>query len=309
MSGDRHDMSDAEWEILRSVLPQKHQGPRRVHDRRVMNGIFFVLRTGTPWRDRPERYSPNTTCFNRLQPVERERHLGVDHGAASRACGRRRRGRRRPARLGSPAHGGFVLGARVHRHGAPPQVGLSRGGRTTKVQLGLDGKEMARTMFLTPGQAADCRQAEALLAGLGRDETVIGDLACDTDAVLELIGEEVGATAVIPSRSSRKSPRALDRATYRERNLVEKVLRQDQGVPQGRHAPRQDGPQLPVRGASGGQPLPAPEAVPLVLAESLDCGRSGTLIWRNPTFASKRFLNPGTSVCKRVNDWSGVRQC
>ncbi len=65
MSGDRHDMSDAEWEILRSVLPQKHQGPRRVHDRRVMNGILFVLRSGTPWRDLPERYGPYTTCFNR----------------------------------------------------------------------------------------------------------------------------------------------------------------------------------------------------------------------------------------------------
>ncbi|MCY4139058.1 MAG: transposase [Rhodobacteraceae bacterium] len=58
MSGDRHDMSEAEWAILHSVLPHKHQGPERVHDRRVMNGIFFVLRTGTPWRDLPERYGP-----------------------------------------------------------------------------------------------------------------------------------------------------------------------------------------------------------------------------------------------------------
>ena len=65
MSGDRHDMSDAEWEILRSILPQKHQGPKRKHDRRVMNGIFFVLRTGTPWRDLPERYGPHSTFFNR----------------------------------------------------------------------------------------------------------------------------------------------------------------------------------------------------------------------------------------------------
>ncbi|MXY34147.1 MAG: transposase [Boseongicola sp. SB0664_bin_43] len=63
--GDRHDVSDAEREILRSVLPRKHQGPRRVHDRRVMNGIFFVLRTGTPWRDLPERHGPCTTCFDR----------------------------------------------------------------------------------------------------------------------------------------------------------------------------------------------------------------------------------------------------
>ena len=46
MSGERHDMSEAEWAILHWVLPKKHQDPERVHDRRVMNGIFVVLRTG-----------------------------------------------------------------------------------------------------------------------------------------------------------------------------------------------------------------------------------------------------------------------
>ncbi|MCY3877464.1 MAG: transposase [Rhodobacteraceae bacterium] len=58
-------MSEVEWEILHSVLPRKHQGPERVHDRRVMNGVFFVLRTGTPWRDLPERFGPRATCCNR----------------------------------------------------------------------------------------------------------------------------------------------------------------------------------------------------------------------------------------------------
>ena len=35
-------------------------------DRKVLNGIFFVLRTGTPWRDLPERYGPYTTVYNRF---------------------------------------------------------------------------------------------------------------------------------------------------------------------------------------------------------------------------------------------------
>ena len=65
MSGERHDMSEAEWEMFHSVLLHKHQSRERVHDRRVMNGIFFVLRTGMPWRDLPERYGPYTTCYNR----------------------------------------------------------------------------------------------------------------------------------------------------------------------------------------------------------------------------------------------------
>ena len=32
MSGDRHDMTDAEWQILRSVLSHKHQGPEPIND-------------------------------------------------------------------------------------------------------------------------------------------------------------------------------------------------------------------------------------------------------------------------------------
>ena len=71
MSGDRFDMSEAEWEILRSVLPDKHRGPERVHDRKVKNGIFFVLRIGTPWRDLPERYGLYTACYNRYIPWRR----------------------------------------------------------------------------------------------------------------------------------------------------------------------------------------------------------------------------------------------
>ena len=37
----------------------------RVDDRRVVNGIFYILRTGSPWRDLPERYGPYTTVYNR----------------------------------------------------------------------------------------------------------------------------------------------------------------------------------------------------------------------------------------------------
>jgi transposase len=38
----------------------------RVDDRKIMNAIFYVLRTGMPWRDLPERYGPYTTAYNRF---------------------------------------------------------------------------------------------------------------------------------------------------------------------------------------------------------------------------------------------------
>ena len=61
----RFDLTDEEWAILEPLIPTARQS-RRADDRRIMNGIFFVLRTGIPWRDLPERYGPYTTAYNRF---------------------------------------------------------------------------------------------------------------------------------------------------------------------------------------------------------------------------------------------------
>src|ERR1700727_2473897 len=60
----RYELSDYEWTAIKSMLPNKPRGVRRVNDRRVLNGIFWVLRSGAPWRDLPESYGPHTTCYN-----------------------------------------------------------------------------------------------------------------------------------------------------------------------------------------------------------------------------------------------------
>ena len=61
----RYDLTEAEWRLIEPLLPNKPRGVPRVEDRRVINGIFYVLRTGSPWRDLPERYGPYTTVYNR----------------------------------------------------------------------------------------------------------------------------------------------------------------------------------------------------------------------------------------------------
>jgi transposase len=61
----RFDLSDKEWALIEPLLPSGLRGARRTDDRRILNGIFYVLRAGCPWRDLPERYGPYTTCYNR----------------------------------------------------------------------------------------------------------------------------------------------------------------------------------------------------------------------------------------------------
>ena len=65
----RFDLTDEEWSIIEPLLPGAEGGQvgrPREDDRRILNGIFFVLRSGTPWRDLPDRYGPYTTVYNRF---------------------------------------------------------------------------------------------------------------------------------------------------------------------------------------------------------------------------------------------------
>ena len=61
----RFDLSDEEWAVLEPLLPKSRKSAR-ADDRKIMNAIFYVLRTGMPWRDLPERYGPYTTVYNRF---------------------------------------------------------------------------------------------------------------------------------------------------------------------------------------------------------------------------------------------------
>jgi transposase len=62
----RYELTDKEWTAIKPMLPNKPRGVPRVSDRRVLNGIFWVLRSGAPWRDLPQEFGPYTTCYNRF---------------------------------------------------------------------------------------------------------------------------------------------------------------------------------------------------------------------------------------------------
>src|SRR5262249_52955251 len=73
----RYDLTDFEWSVIEPVLPMDRRGPKPRDNRRVLNGIFWVLRTGAPWRDLPERYGPYTSAYNRFN---RWRKAGIWDG-------------------------------------------------------------------------------------------------------------------------------------------------------------------------------------------------------------------------------------
>jgi transposase len=62
----RYELSDYERTAIKPMLPNKLRGVPRVNDRRMLNGILWVLRPVPPWLDLQAPCGPRTTCYNRL---------------------------------------------------------------------------------------------------------------------------------------------------------------------------------------------------------------------------------------------------
>jgi transposase len=215
--GGRYDLTDFEWSVIEPLLPNKPRGVPRVEDRRVLNGIFWVLRSGAPWRDLPERYGPYTTCYNRFN---RWRKAGVWDRLMDAV---------------SEAYDGDIQMidssvVRVHQHAANVKkhdrvhcMGRSRGGLTTKVHALTDARGLPIKLALTPGQAHDANGADMLLTGLPDGATLLGDKAYDADWIRAAI-EAQGAAPNIPDKVNRKHRHCFSKTLYKERNHVERFF-------------------------------------------------------------------------------------
>jgi transposase len=193
----RYELSDSEWATIKPFLPNKSRGVPRVNDRRVLNGIFWVLRSGAPWRDLPVCYGPRTTCYNRFVRWRRAGVWGriMDSLAA--------------------AHDAAVQMidtsiVRVHQHAAciarnrSQSMGRSRGG-------------------FTAGEAHDNRLALSLLSRLRSGSMLLADRGYDADWI-RAFATERGAWANVPPRSNRREPICFSPHLYRARNLVERFF-------------------------------------------------------------------------------------
>lgn len=65
---ERHDISDAQWALIAPLLPgQRGQwGGIAKDNRKFINGVFWILRAGAPWRDLPSRYGKWGTVYQRF---------------------------------------------------------------------------------------------------------------------------------------------------------------------------------------------------------------------------------------------------
>ncbi|CAM5272612.1 IS5 family transposase IS427 [Aquamicrobium terrae] len=212
----RYELANLEWSAIKPFLPNKPRGVPRVNDRRVLNGIFWVLRSGAPWRDLPQAFGPYTTCYNRFV---RWRRAGVWERIMNALAS---------------AHDATVQMidtsiVRVHQHAAcianngGQHMGRSRGGLTSKIYVVVDANGLPVRLGLTGGQAHDNRLCSILLGNLPQDGRLLADRGYDADWIRAFVAER-GAWANIPAKRNRKDPICFSAYLYRDRNLVERFF-------------------------------------------------------------------------------------
>ncbi len=61
----RHRLTDEQWKLIGDIFPLPANTGRPPRDRReILDGIFWILRTGAPWRDLPKEFGPWKTVWD-----------------------------------------------------------------------------------------------------------------------------------------------------------------------------------------------------------------------------------------------------
>lgn len=70
----RHELTDTQWQRIAPLI-RRHGRSSKLGDRSFVNAVVFMLKTGTPWRDLPDRYGHWKTVYNRFASWSKGGHF------------------------------------------------------------------------------------------------------------------------------------------------------------------------------------------------------------------------------------------
>lgn len=75
----RHELNDSQWERIAALLPPMTgaMGPPSKSNRNMINAMVWIVRTGAPWRDLPERFGPWKSVYSRFSRWQKRGILKV----------------------------------------------------------------------------------------------------------------------------------------------------------------------------------------------------------------------------------------
>ena len=234
---NRRDLSEQQWARLAPILPPEKPdtGHPNLEHRPILNGMLWINRTGAPWRDLPERYGKWTTVSSRFYRWQKA-------GIWQRILDQLQNQADSQGKLDWEIH--YVDGTivRAHQHAAGAKgsqaeteaLGRSQGGFSTKIHVRADGNGNPLTFVLTAGQRHEAIAFERLMTqtaiqrpGRGRPKQrprrLVADKGYSSRRIRAYLRHR-GIHHTIPHKANEHRTGPFDRAAYRSRNLVERLI-------------------------------------------------------------------------------------
>ena len=181
----------------------------------MIEAMLHRLRAGCPWRDLPSGFGPWSSVYTRWS---RWNHSGLWQKILAILAGDGAVGELRHL---DSTHIKVHQDANACEAQCFQAVGRTKGGRNTKLTALVDGAGRAVQMALAPGQRADVKAAEEILAPRGK--RIVADKGYDSDPLRRKLGVEDVATC-IPAKSNRRGRVPFHRGYYRLRHRVENLF-------------------------------------------------------------------------------------
>lgn len=179
----------------------------------MVSAIFYVLRTGIPWRDLPAEFGPWGSVYTRFR---RWRQAGL----FARMLALVAKGAKGELRHLDCSH------IKLHQDGTNPAggqclqaIGRTKGGINTKLAAVVDGRGRAVALSLAAGQRHDLYAIEPVLPSL-RGRRAVADKGFDADSFRARLFRQ-RTRLCIPPKRTRRRPVAFHRGYYRRRHRVE----------------------------------------------------------------------------------------
>ena len=217
---ERYCLTKTQEEIIKPLLPvPKSTGRPGLNPLTVFNAILWILSSGAAWRDLPPQFGNWNSIYHKFREwcaddvfenilqalvANTEKYLLVE--IDSTFC-------------------------KVHQHAASARkkhgnqaIGVSRGGKTTKIHALVTENFQLIGLLLTGGQIHDSECAIELLSKVKLEgKTVLGDKAFCSARIRRFIQKQ-GGIVCIPDKANSRTLHEFDRALYKARNVVERFF-------------------------------------------------------------------------------------
>ena len=215
---NRFDLTTEQFDQVKHLLPKvKNTGRPPLDNYRTLNAIFWILRSGAPWRDLPTDYGNWNSIYHKFRQW-------CEQGIFINILRELNSGKSILIEIDSTY-------CKVHQHGfgarkiyGNQDIGVSRGGKNTKIHVLINDKMELLSFLLTGGEVFDSKVAIDLLKTVDlTDKTVLADRAYGTSDIRDYICGNA-ALSCIPDKVNSKIKHSFDKEIYKQRNIVERFF-------------------------------------------------------------------------------------